>query len=58
MSGSCLGCGAVMLVIAAITPGALTAGPVRCPEALCHALVVNGSRLSAITRPPPAPTGR
>jgi alpha,alpha-trehalose phosphorylase len=29
VSGSCPGCGAVMLVIAAITPGALTAGPAR-----------------------------
>ena len=51
--------GAVMLVIAAITPGALTAGQVRRPpEALCHALVANGRRLPAIMRPPAAPAGR
>jgi len=44
--------GAVTLVIAAITPGALTAGRQDGPEALCHALVGNGRRLPAIMRPP------
>jgi hypothetical protein len=47
-----------MLVVAAITPGAITAGQVRRPEALCHALVVNGRGLPAIMRPPAAPAGR
>ena len=32
VSGSCPGCGAVMLVIAAITPGALTSGQARRPR--------------------------
>jgi hypothetical protein len=47
-----------MLAIAAIMPGALSAGRVRQPEAWRGDLILNGRTLPAIVRPPSALPGR